>query len=434
MWRWKQAPGKNAGERAALVRDGSAVERHAAVDRYATDSISYYALYPGWQYFQAPGLAGFIAYERHLGVALTCGGPISSPNERAGLIAAFEAYCRVEGLRPAFVGTSRVEAEGCAARGWKALKLGEEPILDAATYAPRGNRAKKVRSAQNQARKNGVTVEVIPPGVRPASPLLADVVAIREAWAKARKVSPLGFTLRLQPLRGIEDKILLLARHQGQPVAFLTCVPAPGRAAYAVEDLCRTPSAPNGASEMLISTALDECRARGATTLNLGLAPLRGCRRQALGSRLAGLSLAAIRRLGSPFYQFRALEHFKSKFAPSAWEETYLVYRPGHLTRTLTALTLAFTPGHFGALHTAMSRFQRGRARVASRVAAVSAAAALVAIAYLSPQTLGRAGSRAELLAVPATGVAHEAGRHLVIDAAIGAVAAGWYVNSTRRS
>ena len=227
--------------------------------------MSFLTLYTGWEYFHPVEGEGFIAFKRHNQVALACGDPICEAGGELALIGAFRAFCVAEKLTPAFAGATSRLAGICREDGWKTLKVGEEPVFELEDYAPRGNRTKKVRSAANQARKGGVTIECIPARQRPPSGVAREMLEVQGAWQSSRNINALAFTLRLAPLELADDKVILLARLNGRLEAFVTCIPVPARNSYYVEDMIRRPDAPNGVSEMLFLAVTEECRARGAT-------------------------------------------------------------------------------------------------------------------------------------------------------------------------
>ena len=408
------------------------------MNRFASNSLAFLGLYDGWEYFDSRTCDGFVAFERHGGVALACGEPVACPDDLEALLGEFGAFCESEGLRPAFASASNDFAQFASEHGWACLKLGEEPWFDAKTYLPRGNRTKKVRSAANQACKGGVTIEALRSGTSPSTAATAAMQEVVEEWRMSRKVKALGFTLRLEPLTLSEQKLTLLAWQNGRLQAFLTCIPIPARNAYSVEDLIRRPTAPNGVSELLLLAAVDACRDRGVQMLTLGLAPLRRAELQAFGQAKAGKILGFVGKHLNMFYDFRALGHFKAKFAPTSWEASYLVYPPGHLGRCVIALILAFTPGRFGALQTFFSRWRiRTAYPLLDRLAAVAGVAFVgVAGAFLamhSPALAPFALAERDIVRLT-LGVGGQAREHLVIDGLLAAGFSALYLRSARSS
>jgi lysylphosphatidylglycerol synthetase-like protein (DUF2156 family) len=425
-----------------LARPGSPAERRELALRHGYNGMSFLTLYPGWEYFHPVAGEGFIAFERHNKVALACGDPVCEPGAAPALIEAFRTFCAAEKLTPAFVGATARLAGICREDGWKTLKVGEEPVFELADYAPRGNRTKKVRSAANQARKGGVTIECIPAGQRPPSGVAREMLEVQSAWQASRNINALAFTLRLSPLELADDKVILLARLHGRLEAFVTCIPVPARNSYYVEDMIRRPDAPNGVSEMLFLAAAGECKARGATMANLGLAPLRNARTQPDGHRALGHALQFTFSRLNLFYKFKPLEHFKAKFGPTAWEDAFLIYRPGRLNRVALALLNAFTPGKLGPLTAAASRFSRpaeaGEKRFSPGNIVGMATSAAVAVAYSAlaiqhPVLFAPFAYAAQAFTFPVREAEEVARAHLIIDSAVLMLAGGWYARSARR-
>lgn len=417
-------------------RIGTFEERYAVARRFGGNGLAFLALYDGWEYFAPPDNPGFVAFERHKGCAVVCGDPVCAPGDEQTTLAAFLDFCTRERLTPAFANATQRFLPRYEAAGLAAVKVGEEPIFETGSWAPRGDRAKKVRSASNQARRQGVTIEVLAPGAMPSSLLEREVADVVADWRASRNVKALGFTLRLAPLAHPNDKIVILARSGGRLEAFLTCVPYADGDAYYLEDLVRRKTAPTGATELLVIEAVAEARRRGASIANFGLAPLRGCREQPGGRRLLGWAMGfAFRRLNM-FYGFRPLDHFKAKFAPNRYEPAYLVYPHGQLRRAGLGLLSAFTPGTAGPVTTALSRFRRpgtdGGSVFDLPIAALSAAAsaALVAMLWFDPGL----PLHAMLLALKPLFLAGGLARaHLYVDTALFAAGGGWFASARRR-
>ena len=424
-----------------IARPGTPAERRELVLRHGTNGMSFLTLYPGWEHFHPAKGSGFVAFERHNRSALVCGDPMCEPGAEDALIKSFAAWCATERLTPAFVSATPSLAARCRERGWKTLKIGQEPIFELDDYAPRGNKTKKVRSAANQARKGGVTVNCVPAGHYPPSDVAREMREVQHLWQASRKITALAFTLRLEPLTLASDKITVLAYRAGQLEGFVTCIPIGGRNGYYVEDMIRRPAAPNGVSEMLFLAAVEAARERGASIANLGLAPLRDTARQPDGHRVIGRSLGfAFKRLNL-FYKFKPLEHFKAKFGPDAWEDSFLVYRPGRLPRVALGLLSAFTPGKFGPVTAALSRFRpapanNGRKFSPGHIAGIglttAAALGYSAVAVQHPGLFLPFQLAARGFAFPVVEVGEVARAHLIIDSVLLAAGAGWFVRSSR--
>src|SRR5262249_45314096 len=120
------------------------------------NSNDFLALYRGWRYFLHE--RGIVVYQRRGRTLVASGDPLCAEAALGPVLAAFVAFARGQRCRAAFLGASERLAAVAATRGFGVLKVGEEPFFELASYAPSGDRAKKARSALNQARRRGVTV------------------------------------------------------------------------------------------------------------------------------------------------------------------------------------------------------------------------------------------------------------------------------------
>ena len=219
--------------------------------------------------------------------------------------------------------------------------MGEEAILDLASYSTSGKGAKKVRSATNLARRNGVTVEEY----RRQSPGIdREIEAVAQEWLDSRDALPMSFLLRSRPFALREHKRIFIAWHEGQVVGAMTCAPAPARNMLYLEEQVRRADAPYGTSELLIDEARKIVRAEDVALFSLGPAPLQGATSQPFGRYrpLTALFRALCMKLNF-VYSFRSLNHFKRKFAPTRWEDTFLIYN-GSVALAALAILTAFAP------------------------------------------------------------------------------------------
>lgn len=343
----------------------------ALAARYAHNSNDVVSAYDGWQYFTTEAPAGAVAYVRRGRALIANGDPLCAPEHTAEVLRRFAAYARVRRLTCCFLGASERARAAAAGLGYGAVKVGEEPLFDLRTYAPRGDRAKKARAARNQALRSGVAArEYVPAhGRNPA--VEREMEAVLAAWSRTRPVEPLAFSLRLEPFTGLERKRYFVAVHEGRVVAFVACSPLPGRAGAYLEDVIRHPDAPYGSTELLVLYAFEELARSGVEMATLGVAPLQGVEQQTTRRhRALGRVLAAARDHAGRVYRFNSLGHYKRKFGPTATESVYLLYRPARITpRLLFGLLGAFTPDGLGAWLRAGWRRRLAARRPAPRAA-----------------------------------------------------------------
>ncbi|MHB8685406.1 MAG: phosphatidylglycerol lysyltransferase domain-containing protein, partial [Dehalococcoidia bacterium] len=107
-----------------------------------------------------------------------------------------------------------------------------------------------------------------------------------------------------------------------------------------VEEVIRRHDAPYGTSELLIETAREAAQADGWRLFSLGTSPLQGATSQPYGRfRPVTLLFRAICLKVNFIYSFRSLNHFKKKFAPSFWEDSFFVYQGSMLLAAFAVVT-----------------------------------------------------------------------------------------------
>jgi phosphatidylglycerol lysyltransferase len=139
----------------------------------------------------------------------------------------------------------------------------------------------------------------------------------------------------VDPFQFVEERRLFVARGRagaeaggeaaegeargGEILGFAAVAPVYARRGWFVENLIRSPRAPNGTMELLVDAALRDAASLGSEYVTLGLAPLMG---------EVSRSLHWASRYGSALYDFRGLRAFKAKFRPDAWAPVYLSFPP----------------------------------------------------------------------------------------------------------
>ena len=90
------------------------------------------------------------------------------------------------------------------------------------------------------------------------------------------------------------------------------------------------PDAVNGATELLVASALERLREEGAPGAAFALAPMRGMREQIdPRARWLGWVLEGVIRTLDRRYGFRAIARYEARFAPTEWRPRYVGVPPG---------------------------------------------------------------------------------------------------------
>jgi lysylphosphatidylglycerol synthetase-like protein (DUF2156 family) len=260
-----------------------------------------------------------VAYRDANGVALTLGEPIGPEEGALEAARAFALHCDDVGLTPAFyaVGASFAEALSTG-RPWPSVVIGEDTLLDPATFVMTGKRWQDVRSSVNRADRAGVRA-VWTSWAECSVAVKSQIVGISEDWIAERRLPELGFTLG-----GVEQLLdpevrLMLALGPGEHVEAATSWLPTWRdgeqIGLTLDFMRRRPGGMNGVIEFLIAAVMGAAQQRGLEFVSLSAAPL-ALSEEEQSDDLLARTLATLARILEPAYGFRSLASFKEKFQP----------------------------------------------------------------------------------------------------------------------
>lgn len=316
---------------------------------YGYNAHSLVSIVPGARLWSSPHIDGAIIYSEFGHVWLAVGDPLADEEEAGELARRFVIAARKRRSIAAFVPTTARFAQSAVKLGLSAVKVGASPYFDLQTWAPRGDRAKKMRSGVNQAHRAGVSVETVETA---EEEIRKETATLCQRWLKTRRAAmKFGWLFVLDPFQHAELKRFFAARDErGRLVGFLAASPIPARDGWYLEDILRLPDAPPGTADLLVVEALTRLAAEGAKIATLGTSPLAKDGEQMvtavdypLSERMLHVAAARLER----FYNFEGLRRFKSKFAPSWWESEYVLVPRGMTVppRVTYAIIRAIVPG-----------------------------------------------------------------------------------------
>jgi phosphatidylglycerol lysyltransferase len=356
--------------RPVLARGGAGASERATVRRLLTGwggpPLSCFALLPDKRYLMdaetAPGhVSPFwaVAYVVKGRVAVALGDPIGDPDHAPEAVAAFLDFCAQHDWVPAFYQVTARYLD--IYRGMfqlKALRVGEDPILDLETFSLKGKSFQDIRTAINKMGRGCIRFEEWRGEHRESDNTLAQMADISEAWLRRHRGEEKTFALgRFDPESDLfRDSRVFVARGGDRDPervwGFVTCVPIYGPGGridgWALDLMRRRDDAPSGIMEFLIGSAALHFQQEGAKRFSLGLSPLsEACpdtpdaAEDALLARGRTLLFERFNR----YYSFKGLHAFKEKFRPR-WEPRYLIYQTNAtLAPTIYAILKAHSPG-----------------------------------------------------------------------------------------
>ena len=248
------------------------------------------------------------------------GGPVGPAGDAADVAWEFVASARRAGARPVFYEVGARHIPLMLDLGMSLHKIGEEAMIDLATFSLEGPGRRGLRATHARAGRDGLTFTLSAPPHAPA--LMARLRVISDAWLAAKGGREKGFSVGRFDEAWLGRWRLALAWHGGEVVGFANLLET-GPAAPVTLDLMRhARPAPPGTMEYLFTATLLALKAEGAARFSLGMAPLAGLAPER-SRRIWDKFGAAIFRHGGHFYNFAGLRAFKQKFDPD-WRPRYL--------------------------------------------------------------------------------------------------------------
>jgi phosphatidylglycerol lysyltransferase len=340
---------------------------------HGSSSIAWFALADDTDYFFSRNERAVIAYRFESDTLLAIGDPIGPPEELRPLLGEFAGFCRNHDWPFAFFQARPELLPLYESLGWRALHIGEDPVLWTDRFTLEGAAVAQVRRALRKAESAGLVLIDSPPGHDPFEPRSAppgfadELRAVSDAWLHGRHGGEKGFCMgRFEPHQ-LRDAWLLAAWNPDvqRVEAFTTWVPIPARRGWALDLGRRRPDASPGAMDLLVVRALEAAREQGDAMISLSLSALAMVGSEApcgeAGAEADASPEARSTNRGEPdtsasrareflmqhlarFYDFKGLFRWKRRFDPS-FEDRYLVYPSAMaLPRVALALIRAQSP------------------------------------------------------------------------------------------
>jgi lysyl-tRNA synthetase class 2 len=307
--------------------DGHTPEEHARaaeiVAAHATDSLAPFAMREDKAFHFAYG--GFLAYRTLRGTAVVSGDPIGPEGAAPEILASFEREAAKQGWDVVVTGASAQHLGGYRRLGLHAVCIGEEAVVDPATFSLAGRSMKALRHAVTRQTRRGWSVEVLA-GADLGPAAVEELLAVERAW-RAEQPRLTGFAMTLGRLGAEEDEhgLYVLGRDpDGRVRAFVRF--AEYRDGLSLDAMRRVGETPNGLLDALVVRAIEHAGERGLRTVSLNFAGfahiMASDRPLSLGHRVARRLLG----LSHGRFQLERLVMFNKKFAPR-WEPRYIVHR-----------------------------------------------------------------------------------------------------------
>lgn len=325
----------------ALLCNSAVLQARQLVVEYGHNATAYQILNPGIQLWFNARQDCVVGFVRRGSWLLVAGEPVCERSTLPEAVGQFEAFARQMNCRVCYVCAGESMHSILSDSAHSAVTIGAQPVWSPSDWPDLVRAWRSIRAQLHRAVNKGVEIEALDPAEAAAHPEIRHTL---RQWLHNRRLPPMHFLVEPEVLSGVvEDRILLIARLHGHIVAFLVASPVAARNGFLIEELARSPRAPNGVSELLIDAAMHRFAASGSTWATMGLVALA---RGTTGDNplwLRGL-MSVARAHANRFYNFRGLEHFRAKMHPAAWEKLYAISnQPRFSPQALYAMGGAFS-------------------------------------------------------------------------------------------
>ena len=288
------------------------------------DSLGYFATRRDKSIVSSPDGRAAIGYRVIASVSLAAADPVGDP---AGWPAAIDVWlteARTYGWVPAALSPGREAAQAYVNAGLRAIPLGDEAIIEAATFSLAGPAMKAVRQAVVRLQRAGYTVSIR--RHRDIDPVeMTRLAALAEQW---RGDAPeRGFSMALSRLGDPADGSCLMVvahRPDGGPAGMLSLVPwAAG--GVSLDLMRRDRDSANGVVELMVTTLIGRSAEFGVHRISLNFAMFRAVFAAAdeFGAGPVTRMNNAVLGVFSRFFQLESLYRSNAKYQPS-WVTRYL--------------------------------------------------------------------------------------------------------------
>jgi len=295
-------------------------ERVDYLKKYGRHSQSFSSLQPDMKYFDMPGV-GYISYMKKWGKSFVLADPICAPENHEVLLShfhrSFPNACYMQVSKPVADILSRK-------MGFYGTQFGSEAKIDLSKWSLKGKKKQIIRTALNQAKKAGITVQE----------RFSDdhTREISDAWIKTRKVksTEIRFLIRPMNMEYRENERHFYAYQNGKAVGFIYFDPIyeHNRIVSYVPNISRANADfRQGIFYTLMAHAMEVFQEEGVPFLDLGLIPLDvHADTEVQESRLLKGMFRKLFQHGNSFYNFKGLAFTKSRFRGEV-ERTYCCHR-----------------------------------------------------------------------------------------------------------
>lgn len=321
----------------------------------------YFKIWPeDKHYFFSQTKDSFIAYTVKNNIALALNGPSGKFQEQSEIVAAFTLFCTNNGWQPVFIQADEPALQEMEKSGYETIFIGNEAMVDCATFATTTYRSKHFRYVTNKSRREGLEV------VKWTAPLtdsqLNSLRRVSDEWMTKDGRREYTFVMGYFDDDYLRRCDCLVVTHNGQELAYVNIIPTYNNSVRSIDHIRHRQDVPQTTIHFLLLQTILAAHEQDVKLFNLGLAPLSGLE-QRTEKRLPEKLLVVLKSFGGGYYSFQGIEQFKNKFEPN-WQPRFICFRGSSVKLVAIARALEAASSY--------DKAKRSKIRLLSFIAAIS--------------------------------------------------------------
>lgn len=262
----------------------------------------------------------FLMYGKRGRTWIVLADPVGPHAAWPGLVIKLLRAAKAQGCRLAFYQVSQAFLPIAVDAGFSLFKLGDQAVVDVATFDLKGGDWLKLRRSINRAERDGLEFAIVLACDVPA--IMDELGAISDTWLSHHNAKEKGFSLGTFQRGYVASHPVAVIRLDGRIVAFANILTTQTRTTAFIDLMRHLPGIHRGAMDLLFVRIILHLKAEGYLKLNLGMAPLSGLSDRSCAPLWHRLGRFVFEH-GERFYNFKGVQAFKSKFDPD-WQPRYL--------------------------------------------------------------------------------------------------------------
>ncbi len=295
----------------------------AIIDQYGLSSLARLSLLSDKSYYFSPSGKSVIAYVAKGRAALALGDPIGPMADRWETVVKFSEFCDRNDWFPVFYEAAPEQLSLYAEMGFRQAQIGEEAIVDLATFTLKGKANQNLRTAINRMGKSGHRFALVAPPI--TDDLIHQLKPVSDEWLKQKNGAEKRFSIGWFDRTYLRDcHLAVVYNRDNEIVAFANLLSGYHRREMTVDLMRHRQDVEKGMMDFLFVSILQELQRQGYDSFNFSLSPLAGVGETPDARRIEKGLHYFFEHLNQ-FYNFKGLHAYKEKFQPR-WERRYLVY------------------------------------------------------------------------------------------------------------